>query len=184
MTRAVANRYATALAEVVQEPDSGLTPESTLDQLEGFAAMLRESPELDSILRTPAIGPGEKRGLVGEIAQRAGWSPYVQNFLGVVIDQRRVAHFDMIVRAFRDWLDEQNGRVAVEIRTARPLDAEQRAALEERFRALIGKEVRTQVVDVPSLLGGSQVLVGSTLYDGSLRSALDSLGQAMESRDR
>ena len=65
------------------------------------------------------------------------------------------------------------------MRTARALDADQQAALEERFAALTGKSIAAQYVVDADVLGGGIVRVGSMVYDGSLRAGLQALDRAM-----
>ena len=184
MTRAVANRYIAALSDILLEPGSSLTPEAALEQLQSFGSMLRDAPDLELVLRSPAISPQQKRELIAGIGERAGWSPIIRNFLFVVIEHHRLTHFGVLLRCYQSWLDAFRGRVEVEIRVAREIDDGQRAAFEQRFRDLTGKHVRTSYVVDPSLLGGSVARVGSTLYDGSLRSALGSLAAGMATGGR
>lgn len=183
MTRAVANRYVTALADVVLEPESGLTPEDTLDHLHGFADLLRESPDLAGVLRSPAVTPEDKQALLEAVFDRGGVPALIRNFLYIVVEHRRTVHFDLILAGFRAWLDEHRNRVEVEVRVAAEIGSDQEAAIEERFREITGKQVRASFTVDPALLGGSVVRIGSTLYDGSLRSTLGALTRDMAGRN-
>ena len=179
MDQAVANRYVSALAEIVTEHDSALSPEAALEQLEAFGEVLDKSVDLSAVLRAPSILPSEKRGLIAEVGQRLGLAPLIVNFLTVVTEQRRIAHYSLIADGFRIWLDTHRNRVELQVRSASALRADQKADLEGRFRDLTGKEVRATYVEEPSLIGGSAVQVGSILYDGSLRTALGSLANRL-----
>lgn len=179
MTRAVANRYVSALADVVLQPEAELSPEAALEQLQAFGNLLVEFADLASVLQSPAVLPDEKHDLVAEIGARIGLARVVRNFVDVVIEHRRIAHFGLLLEGFRSWLDTHRGRVQVEVRSAVRLGDDQKTALEQRFRDLTGKRVRASYVLAPELLGGSVVQVGSTLYDGSLRAALGSLAAGL-----
>lgn len=176
MDRAVAIRYVSALAEIVASHDSELRPESALEQLEAFADLLADSPDLGVALASPAVKAQEKRELVRIIGTRAGLDPLVVSFLCVVTDGQRIGHFNLFVEEYRAWLDRHVGRIALEVHLAGPPSEDQKQALEGRFREVTGSGVRTTYFEDPSILGGCSVLVGSTLYDGSLRTALNSLG--------
>ncbi len=184
MTRAVANRYVVALADVLGDPGSGLAPATAFDQLQAFGDLLDESDELRSVLRSPAVSPREKRELVAAVGERTGMDRLVRNFLYVVLDHRRIAHFGLLLRGLRSWLDREAGRVEIEVRVASEIDSGQKAALERRFRELTGKRVRPVYVVDPALLSGSSVQVGSMLYDGSLRASLGSLSMSLASARR
>lgn len=181
MTQAVANRYVTALADVVMQPDSGVTPERVLEQLQAFGELLDQSPDLDGVLRSPAVSPREKRDLVEAIGARIGLARIIRNFLCVVVEHRRVAHFSLLLDCFRIWLDRLRNRVEVEVRVAGRIDDDQKAALETRFQKLTGMQVRPNYVVDTSLLGGTSVRIGSSLYDGSLRASLASLATSLAS---
>ena len=175
MTHAVANRYVTALADVVMEAETGIAPEDALEQLQEFGNVLDESEELVAVLISPAVPPGEKGDLIADIGERIGLTPIVRSFLQVVVEHRRIAHFGMLVQGFRLWLDAFRNRVEIEVRVASEIDEGQKAALERSFGEITGKRVRASYVVDPDLLGGTSVQVGSTLYDGSLRTALGRL---------
>ncbi len=179
MTRAVANRYVAALADVVMEAGSGLGPEAVLEQLEAFGACLARSRDLQVVLQSPAVLPADKRVLVGDLSERLGLARTVQNFIHVVVDHRRIGHFALLVEGFEAWLDRHRNRVRLEVRVAFPLGPAQRGMLEQRFGSLTGQRVRAAYQVDPGLLGGSVVQVGSTLYDGSLLTGLRGLEQTL-----
>ena len=179
MDRAVANRYVSALTEVVCSADSRLSPDSALMQLETFSGLLDGSPDLKQALSSPAVRAGDKRSLIREIGGRVGLDSLVVNFLCVVADHRRMGHFSVLVNQFRVWLDRHLGRVALEVRLAGPVSDSEKKALEARFREVTGAQVRAVYVEDPEILGGCSVQVGATLYDGSLRTALSSLGERL-----
>ena len=181
MTQAVANRYVTALADVLMQPDSGVTPEQALEQIQEFGDVLAQSSDLDSVLRSPAVSPREKRGIVAAIGERIGLARVIQNFLYVVVDHRRIGHFDLLLQSFRAWLDQIRNHVEVEVRVAEWIGDDQKAVLEQRFRELTGMQVRPAYVLDSSLLGGASVQIGSMLYDGSLRASLGSLAASLTS---
>ena len=184
MERAVANRYVAALADVVTQPGSELSPEDALQQLEEFGELLAGTAELAAVLRAPSIRPRDKRDLIAEIGSRLGFARPIVNFLSVVADHRRIGHYALIADRFRAWLDGYRNRVAVQVRSAGPLAADQKFELERRFRELTGKDIRATYAQDGSLLGGGTVQVGSILYDGSLRAALGTLGARLAAAER
>lgn len=179
MTQSVANRYVTALADVVTEPGSGLAPEKALRQLQSFSGLLAESGELEAVLTSPSVSPSDKGDLLTDIGARIGLSPVVRTFLHVLVDHRRIAHFGLVLQGFRSWLDDYRNRVEMEVRVAAELAPAQRVTLERRFRTLTGKEVRARYLIDPDVIGGSSVRIGSMLYDGTVKAALGSLANEL-----
>ncbi len=179
MSHAIANRYVSALAEVVAENDSGITVEQALQQLDAFASLLDESPQLANVLKSPAVQPADKQALVEEIGERIGLSKLIRNFLHVVVEHRRIVLFDELLEGFRLWLDEYRDRVQIEVRVATGIGEDNKTVLEQRFKQLTGKDVQATYIMDSAVLGGSIVRIGSTVYDGSVRSALSSLATSM-----
>jgi F-type H+-transporting ATPase subunit delta len=62
-----------------------------------------------------------------------------------------------------------------EVRSAVPLDADQRARLAEALQRATGKAVELKVVVDPTVMGGLVAQVGDTVIDGTVRHRLDQL---------
>lgn len=175
MSLAIANRYARALADVVLDPKSGVAPETVLSDLRAVRQMMADSPELKSVLLSPAVPNPKKRAVINRLGDDAGLSRLVRNLLFVVIDKRRVHQIPTIVDAFEVAVDERMGRVRAHVASAAPLNPEQQAALEAQLAKLTGKQVRCEFHVEPDLIGGVTARIGSTVYDGSVRGQLDAL---------
>jgi F-type H+-transporting ATPase subunit delta len=73
---------------------------------------------------------------------------------------------------------EANKEVA-EVRSAIPLTDDQRKRLAEALGEATGKQVEVKVVIDPTVLGGAVATVGDTVIDGSVRTRLDRLKNAL-----
>ncbi len=172
---AVASRYANALADVVTSASSPLRPEIALAELRAFETALRDSPELQNALVTPAVPAGRKKAVVTRIADVLQLSRISRNLLFVLIDHRRIPLLAAINQVLEVVLDERLGFARAEVSAARELTAEQRAALNSRLEQLTGKRIRMRFAVDDSLIGGVMARIGSTVYDGSVRGELASL---------
>jgi F-type H+-transporting ATPase subunit delta len=178
-TSAVANRYANALADVVTTPGSGIRAEDILGELRSFEAALRESAALQNALTSPAVPPARKRAVVGKIADALKLSRIARNFLYVLIDHRRIAALDGVLHSFEIIVDERLGFARAEVTSARELTDAQRTAISAQLERMTGKRIRMRYGVDPSLIGGVVARIGSTVYDGSVRGQLDSLGRRL-----
>ena len=79
-----------------------------------------------------------------------------------------ISHFGVLLRAER-------GIVLAEVRTALPLEDEQRRAVTDRLGELTGETVEMNEVVDESLIGGIAVRIGDRLYDASVRNRLERL---------
>jgi F-type H+-transporting ATPase subunit delta len=172
---AVASRYANALADVVTSASSPLRPEIALAELQAFETTLRDSPELENALITPAVPAGRKKAVVSRIADTLELSRISRNLLFVLIDHRRIASLAGIIQTFEVVLDERLGFARAEVSSPRELTGEQRTALNSRLEQLTGKRIRMRFAVDESLIGGVVARIGSTVYDGSVRGELASL---------
>ena len=180
---AVAARYANALADVVSNPaptaDSALPPQDAVKQLRAFEAVLAESHDLREVLHTPAITLSRKKAVVGRLADLLNLSRIARNFLLVLIGHRRITLLGEILQAFEIELDRRAGYVRADISSARALGDAQRAQIGAEIEKLTGKLIRTTWTVDETLIGGVVAKVGSTVYDGSVRGSLESLGRRL-----
>lgn len=177
MPAAVANRYARALVDAALSPAAGVEPARLLDELRDFQASLRGSAELTTVLASPAVAPGRKRAVVDQLT--VGLPPIARNFLKTLIDHRRAASLGEILDAFERLMDERMGVVQVDLSSAQPLTEVQRHAVIQGLEAATGRQVMVNTAVKPELIGGVVARIGSTVYDGSVRSRLESLGRRL-----
>jgi F-type H+-transporting ATPase subunit delta len=178
-TPAVASRYASALVDVALDPKSQVEPGQIAGQLRAFATMLASSAELRHALASPSVATGRKRAVIGRIADGLELSRIGRNFLYVLISHRRMDALDAVVDAFEVLLDERLGFRRANVTSARELDAGQRAALEAELAKITGKRVRLKFATDAGLIGGAVARIGSTVYDGSVKGRLETLGRQL-----
>jgi F-type H+-transporting ATPase subunit delta len=175
---AVATRYAKALADVTTAA-AGLRPEEALSQLRAFEGALAASHELQNALTTPAVPASRKRAVVARIAGILKLSLIARNFLFVLIDHRRIALLGEILHSFELIVDERLGFARAEVSSPRELTESQRGAINTQLEHLTGKRIRMRFAVDPELIGGVVARIGSTVYDGSVRGQLQTLGRRL-----
>ena len=182
MTSAVAVRYARALADAVLGPKSGMDAQQALAELRSFQDMVKTSSELRNVLLSPAVTASRKRAVIGRFASTMPLSPLVRNFLFVLVDRRRADILEDVAEAFEAAIDERMGVVRAEVRSAAPLNDQQRDALRQELSRVANKQVRCDFSVDPALIGGVVARIGSTVYDGSVRTQLDTLHERLVAR--
>jgi F-type H+-transporting ATPase subunit delta len=169
-----ANRYARALMDVLY-PDHA---EMGQDQLDRFASLLRDEPDARRLLENPTMAGDRRRKLLDEISSALALDKRVRNFIGILVDKHRLKLLDEVIDGYRRLLDDRMGIVRAKVTAARPLNAAEQKELEIKLMERTGKQIRMEVAVDPSLIGGVVAQVGSTIYDGSVRTQL----QAFKSR--
>jgi F-type H+-transporting ATPase subunit delta len=177
--RTIAQHYADALAEVAISEN---TAEKVRRELRDFLGLLRESPQLGVLLGSPAVSRANKHAVAQALVERMGASRTLRNFLFVVIDQRRMGLLPEIQQAFEAKLDELQGVARADVISARELSERERKQLRTVLERLSGRRVEANYELDPRLIAGAVVRVGSTIYDGSVRTQLERLRVRLESQ--
>jgi F-type H+-transporting ATPase subunit delta len=176
---AVASRYANALADVVLDPKSQSKPDQLMAEMRTFATLLEGSPELQNALASPSVPVGRKRAVLGRIADKLGLGRIGRNFLFVLISHRRMDALAAVVDAFEVVLDERLGFSRGNVTSAQELNGGQQAQLETELARLTGRRMRLRFTTDPGLIGGVVARIGSTVYDGSVKGRLETMGRQL-----
>jgi F-type H+-transporting ATPase subunit delta len=147
--------------------------DDVLDELDGIATdVLGAHPRFAAILSSPSTPAAEKdRILVDTFEGRA--LPTIVRFLRVLNRRGRLGLVGPIARASRAIWDRRQGRRAVAVRSAIPLDDGQQEALRGRLAAMLGATPVISLTVDHSLIGGLVVQVGDDVYDASVLNRLE-----------
>jgi len=170
-------RYASAFAEVVTA--AKLDTAAIEVQFSDFLATWEGSPEIREFFVNPAIPAVEKVGILDKLNVKIGLRKELRNLIAVLIDNGRIGSVSEVAQTYRRMLQEQSGIRQAEIVTARQLDETQRAELVAEVGKLAGSRIEASFRLDPSVLGGTVVRIGSTVYDGSVRGRLERLKEAL-----
>lgn len=172
----IARRYGTALADVVLK--SGET-ETIKKELNAFGAMIAENADLKSVFSNPAIPHASKEKLLGELLKRFKPSKTTANFLRVLLQNSRLTELAAIDERFVAVLEERSGFVSAEITSARELPKGERVEFEKSLEKLTGKKVSVDYAVDADIIGGVVTRIGSTVYDGSVKTKLENLKEQL-----
>jgi F-type H+-transporting ATPase subunit delta len=165
----MARRYAAALADVVMKRGEA---HEVQQELSGWELMMQGSTDLLEVFRNPTIPYEQKRTVLDKLIVRARVRPTTANFLQVLLQNQRLGDLSEVNKRFAQVLDERSGVVSAEVTTARPEPESSQQALRAKLSALTGKDVRLSFKTDEELIGGMVTRMGSTIYDGSVRSQL------------
>ena len=174
----LAERYAAALFDLA---DERRMLDEVATNLRDLRAMLQASGDFLRLIRSPVVSRGQQAKAIGMLAERAGLSPLVRDFLAVVARNRRLFAVPVMIESFLAKLAARRGEVTAEVLAAQSLSEAQLAALNEQLRRSIGSRVTVDVRVDPGLIGGLVVKLGSRMVDGSIKSKLQRLQLAMKS---
>ena len=174
--RKLASRYARAMFDALPDPAAREKVDSFLTAL---GESIRQSPDLRDFLLDPAVARADRKKLLSSLAERQAMPAEVERFLHLVIEQGRAEVLPSIGAAYHEIFEESMGIVSAEITTAAPLSDEMRQRAQAALEKMTSKRVRLQCSIEPELIGGAVTRVGSKIYDGSLRTQLQTLRRQM-----
>lgn len=179
MAGALAGHYASALANAVFAPNSGLPPETAVAQLRDAEALISGSRELQLALDSPAVAKQRKTVVVAKLADMLGLHRLIRNFLLVVVGHRRTRNLQDMRQHFEAAVDARQGWIPAEVTSARELGEPQRQEIERVLGSKLGKFIRATYRVDAGLIGGLRARVASREYDASVRGKLESMRQRL-----
>jgi len=174
---AFVSRYANAFADVVTA--AKLDTAAIDAQLADFLATWDGSPELRTFFENPAIPVIQKVEFLDRLNAKLKMQKELRNLIAVLISNDRIAQVGEVAAAYRRLLQEQLGIRPAEIVTARELDSKERESLVAEIAKLAGSKIDASFTLDKTILGGTVVRIGSTVYDGSVRGRLERLKEAL-----
>ena len=173
----LSGRYATALFGLAR--DGGKLDEVGRS-LTAMRQALAESDDLRQLVSSPLIRRGDAEKAIAAAAGQLGLDQTTTGFLGVLARNRRLGQLGEIIRDFTMLAARHRGETSAEVVSAHPLDDGQMVSLRARLKSMTGTEVAVDARVDPAILGGLVVKLGSRQIDGSIRTRLNTLANAMK----
>jgi F-type H+-transporting ATPase subunit delta len=168
----IARRYGSALADVVLKNGETDTVKAELTE---WSRMIESNAALYDAISNPSIPHQQKERLVESLLEKTRPSRTTANFIRVMLRNGRLQDVATIRERFESELEERRGIVSADIISARELPADERANLKAQLEQLTGKTVDLNFQIDENLIGGVVTRIGSTVYDGSVRTKLANL---------
>ena len=172
MISSVPLKYAQALADVAGEVQQ---EDQVQEELVVFAELLNSNQELMEALTHPAIPFSAKRKIVQALAKKIPLTQIVANFILVLTEHARLPYFQEVIEAYESILDELRGTLRADVTFCEEVEEAMDAGLRKAISTLTGKQIKINYQLDESLIGGLKLQIGSTLYDGSIRTQLEEI---------
>ncbi len=99
----------------------------------------------------------------------------LQNFLALLIENKRLILLPAIADLFREMLNDNAGVVEAELTSAFPLNEQSKQHITSKLAKRFNSKVVLKVNEDQSLLGGVIIRVGNWVLDGSVKEKLSQL---------
>lgn len=172
----IARRYATALADVVTKTGE---VETVKAELKTWEEMIGSNVQLQSAFRNPSIAHASKEKVLEGLLSKARPAKTTSNFLRVLLKNSRLTDLAAVNAKFESVLEERSGVLTAEVTSARELSEAERADLKASLEKLTGKRVKFNFNIDTNIIGGVITRIGSTVYDGSVKTQLENLKEEL-----
>ena len=173
----LSGRYAMALFSLARDAKQ---LEAVSESLAALKGALAESADFRRLIASPMVSRNEAVKAVAALADSMKLDSLTAKFLGVLASNRRLNQLGAAIRAFATLAAAHRGEITAEVTSAHPLDQDQVDALKAKLKAEYDRDVALELAVDPAILGGLIVKVGSRQVDGSIRTKLNTLANAMK----
>lgn len=174
----VAKRYAKALYSAAVEKGNTLEVE---EQLKTVVEVLHYDEEVKRFIHTPRISQSDKLKVLRTVLQDK-LSDVVFNIVEMLVERGRTDIFADLLEAYVKIEGDALGIGDATVYSTYVLSPEEQDNVAKEFSELTNRKIRvTNLID-KSLLGGLKVVIGDTLYDGSLSGKLTRLEKSFNEK--
>ncbi|WP_442111059.1 F0F1 ATP synthase subunit delta [Pseudomonas sp. NUPR-001] len=146
----------------------------------GLAAAVSQDDTMQRLLKAPRLTSAEKAATFVEVCGDK-FDVQAKSFIQVAAENERLLLLPEISALFELYKAEQEKSVDVEVTSAFALNQEQQDKLAKVLSARLDREVRLQVSEDASLIGGVVIRAGDLVIDGSVRGKIAKLAEALKS---
>ena len=169
--------YAAALFEVARAEGALPVVEEELFKL---SDVLAQSDELRSTLTDASLPVEKRQEIMADLLGQAKATPITTNLVAFVVGAGHARELPAIINNLVERAATSRQHSVAEVRSAIPLDDDQRRRLAHALSKNLGKEVEVKVHVDPTVLGGLSARVGDLVIDGTVRHHLDQLKEAIK----
>jgi len=163
-----AKKYAKALLDTVgiEKAPQALTELSSIND------MMMKNRDFKSLLVNPQFSVEEREKIIKQIAGKLNLSDYILKYILHLTEIMLILNLSEIIKLATSLYLERKKRAKAVVMTPLPISKNYEDKLRASLKKLTDRDVDIEYIMDPSLLGGVQVKVGSTLYDTSIKGQL------------
>jgi len=174
----ISGRYASALYELCTDMGETETNKIVSD-MAALGLLIDSSADMQKLLKSPVISAEEQQAATSAIMSAVGLSALSANFVGLIVRKRRSMFLPSIIKQFAALVSESRNELVAQVIAATELSDAQIQEIKTVLSKALGKDIIVEAEIDDTLLGGLIVKAGSRMVDGSVKTKLNSLKQAM-----
>jgi F-type H+-transporting ATPase subunit delta len=131
--------------------------------------------ELRRAFTSPGIPQSVRLNVMHAFTAQSGITGPLAKLLSMLAERGRLDLLPLMLDVYRERLLAHSNVVRAKVTSAAPLSADRVQALEASLAGLTGKKVQLETSVDESIIGGVVTRIGSTVYDGSIRTQLQKM---------
>jgi F-type H+-transporting ATPase subunit delta len=151
---------------------------NTRSELLAFARAIEANTELRSTLANALLPADTRNGIVDQLLSGKA-SNVTRAIIGLIVNAGRAGDFSEIVDEFVSRAASSSGKRLAVVRSAVPLSADQQSRLAAALAVQAGGPVELQTEIDPSVVGGVVTTIGDSVIDGTVRSRINKMREAL-----
>jgi len=173
----IGRRYAKALIALGQEQGAW---QEVGKNLSDFIAVFEGNEILRKVLCDPIHDRKKRKTILQGVVRKMELGKICSNFLQLLVDKERIRYLTAIFAAYERLEDALAGRLRARLVTAQRIEEEEVAAIRKALEQRFQKEIILDWSEDSEILGGVICKVDGMVFDGSVRTQLETLKESMK----
>jgi F-type H+-transporting ATPase subunit delta len=174
---AVARRYANALLLIGKEDGKA---EQYREELNSFTQLMENEAELNQAICNPLYNAGGRKKVLQTVIKKLNLSKVMSSFLLLLFDKGRIGFLGDVNDFYQKLADELKGIARASLVSAVELSSETIEKIRDSLSQKTGKDIILEVAQDPSLIGGVVTRIGDLVLDGSVKTQLINMKEALK----
>jgi len=174
---AVARRYAKALLLIGKEDGQA---ENYREELDSFSVLISSSKELEQVICNPLYDAAGRKKVLQAVIEQLELSGVVRSFLLLLFDKGRIGFIESVNDFYQKLADELKGVARANLVSATELSSETIEKIRGALSKMTGKDVKLEVEQDPTLIGGIVTKIGDLVLDGSIKTQLLNMRESLK----
>lgn len=165
----VVNRYVQALYDLTKSEKEKIEME---ERLKDITNLFNSNEEFRKMLLDPRVAEDMKIEILKEIISESNQKVFI-NFLSLLIKENRINLLEEIAIEYKKLNSASRKELTIKIIVAQLTSDQQLQEIADKYKKMYKADsIKYEVEIDEELLGGVKVVVGNTVYDGSVKTQL------------
>ncbi len=150
------------------------------EELGGMAGVIAENPTLEQAICNPLYDAENRRKVLEAIIEKLSLSKVMTSFFLLLFDKGRIGFVKDIDEFYQKLADELKGVARASVVSATDLSSDAVEKIRASLSKMTGKEVKLDIEQDTTLIGGIVTKIGDLVLDGSIKTQLNNMRESLK----